>query len=151
MTLTLIAVFAQLASFGPPPTRPVAPVLAFPDRELDDRAAYRGYVTRFFRDGAGNTLQIYLDNRSGRVVHLWADGENESIGFTARAGGRPTIVRWANDSASVSLATTSTRARALEYRLVVRTAKDRLRERSHGQGTATGAASVGVGALAPMP
>ena len=118
MTLTLIAGVAQLAAFGPTPTRPVAPVLAFPDRQLDDRAAYQGYVTRLFRDGAGNTLQIYLDTRSGRVVHLWADGENESIGFTARSGGRPTVVRWGGDGASVSPATTNTRARAVEYQLV---------------------------------
>ena len=118
MTLTLIAVLAQLAAFGPAPSRPVAPVLSFPDRQLDDGAAYQGYVTRLYRDGAGNTLQIYLDTRAGRVVHVWADGENESIGFTARSAGRPAQVRWGGDGASVSPATTSTRARALEYQLI---------------------------------
>jgi hypothetical protein len=118
MTLTFITVLAQLAAFGPVPNRPVAPVLSFPDRQLDDRAAYQGYVTRLFRDGAGNTLQIYLDTRAGRVVHLWADGENESIGFTARANGRPAVVHWGGDVAAVSPTTTTTRARALEYQLV---------------------------------
>ena len=118
MTLTYIAVIAQLAAFGPPPTRAIAPVLSFPDRQLDDGAAYQGYVTRLFRDGAGNTLQIYLDTRAGRVVHLWADAENESVGFTARSGGRPAALRWDADGASVSPATTTTRARTLEYQLV---------------------------------
>jgi len=118
MTLTFIAVIAQLAAFGPPASRAVPPVLSFPDRQLDDGAAYQGYVTRLFRDGAGNTLQIYLDTRAGRVVHVWADGENESIGFTVRSGGRPAMVRWATDGASISPATTTTRARSLEYQLV---------------------------------
>jgi hypothetical protein len=29
-------------------------------------------------------VQIDVENRSGRVVHLLANAENESIGFTAR-------------------------------------------------------------------
>ena len=55
MTLTLITLFAQLAAVSP---RPTPPVLAFPEAGLDDPAAYRGYQTRFFRDAAGNTLQV---------------------------------------------------------------------------------------------
>ena len=49
------------------------PVLAAPEAGLDDPAAYEGYATRFFRDSEGNSFQIYLDNRVGRVVHVWAD------------------------------------------------------------------------------
>jgi hypothetical protein len=85
------------------PPRRVAPVLAFPDPALDDTAAYQGYSTRLFRDAADNTVQIYIDNRSGRVVHLLADGENESVGFTVRdARGRPANVTWSGSTATVS-------------------------------------------------
>jgi len=95
--------------------RPTVPVLAFPEPGLDDSAAYQGYQTRFFRDAAGNTVQVYLDARSGRVVHLWADAENESIGFTARdAQGRPAALRWDGPGAEVS---GDSRTRTLEYRL----------------------------------
>jgi len=99
MTFALISLFAQLAAVAP---RQTAPVLSFPESGLDDPAAYRGYQTRFFRDAAGNTLQIYLDSRAGRVVHLWADGENESIGFTVRSAGRPAALRWGGNGATVS-------------------------------------------------
>jgi len=116
MTLTLITLLAQLAVVAP---RETPPVLAFPEAGLDDGAAYRGYQTRFFRDAAGNTLQIYLDSRSGRVVHLWADGENESIGFTVRSSGRPAMLQWGGSAATVS-STGGTRAtRSLEYQLAV--------------------------------
>ncbi|HEY3279906.1 MAG TPA: hypothetical protein VGJ83_05285, partial [Gemmatimonadales bacterium] len=59
------------------------PVVEFPQPGLDDSAAYEGYTTRVYRDARGNTVQIYLDRKHGRVVHLWADALNESIGFTA--------------------------------------------------------------------
>ncbi|MGH7699650.1 MAG: hypothetical protein ACREMJ_03895, partial [Gemmatimonadales bacterium] len=66
------------------------PVLEFPEPGLDDPATYRDYHTRFFRDARGNALQIYLRLDAGRVVHLWANAANESIGFTARdTAGRP--------------------------------------------------------------
>jgi hypothetical protein len=78
------------------------PVLDFPEPGLDDTASYQGYKTRFYRDSEQNTVQIYLEPRSGRVVNLWANGANESIGFTARdAGKRPTSLRWLNDTAWV--------------------------------------------------
>ena len=109
---------AQIAAITAAPARPTLPVLSFPEPGLDDSAAYRGYQTRLFRDAAGNTLQIYLDSRTGRVVHLWADAENESIGFTARTGGRPVALRWGGDGAEVSTVSGSNRTRALEYRLV---------------------------------
>jgi hypothetical protein len=71
------------------------PVLEFPEAGVDDSAAYEGYATRFFRDARGNTFQIYLDRRDGRVVHVWADAANESAAFTIRdAEGRPAPVVW---------------------------------------------------------
>ena len=77
-------------------------MLAFPERGLDDPAAYAGYQTRLFRDAAGNTLQIYLDSRAQRVVHLWADAEDESIGFTARDdAGNAAPLRWGGNEARV--------------------------------------------------
>jgi hypothetical protein len=66
------------------PARQVTPILSFPDARLDETAAYQGHRTFFFKDAAGNTVQIDVENRSGRVVHLLANAENESIGFTAR-------------------------------------------------------------------
>lgn len=100
------------------PARQVTPMLSFPDAGLDDTAAYQGYRTRFFKDVAGNTVQIYIDNRGGRIVHLLANAENESIGFTARGqDGRPASIQWGRDAAEVS-GGGSSRARTLVYELV---------------------------------
>lgn len=107
-----------------PAARVALPVLAFPEPGLDDSAAYRGYRTRFFRDAAGNTLQLYLDQREGRVVHLWADAENESIGFTARDG-RDSAATLDWDGPGATPARTG-RARTLEYRLVASSPQVRL-------------------------
>jgi len=102
----------RLSSAG----RQTLPVLAFPEPGLDDSAAYQGYETRLFRDAAGNTVQIYLDRREGRVVHLWADAENESLGFTARTvRGRPVPLRWGGEGAEVS---GPAGMRSLEYALI---------------------------------
>ena len=91
--------------------------LSFPEPGLDDAAAYEGYATRFFRDAAGNTLQVYLKEREGRVVHVWADAANESAGFTARTGnGAPARLAWVGDRACVSR---SGAARTVEHRLRV--------------------------------
>ena len=69
--------------------REAPPVLEFPTRGLDDSAAYEGYRARLYRDSRGNSVEIYIDGKTGRVVHLWADALNESIGFTVRdSGGR---------------------------------------------------------------
>src|SRR5690606_33508045 len=71
-TLTLVAQLAALALPAMPaqPTpQETPPVLAFPEPGLDDPAAFEGYRTRFHRDAAGNVVQIYLDAKSGRVVH----------------------------------------------------------------------------------
>src|SRR5712672_3557396 len=60
------------------------PVLQFPTAGLDDSAAYDGYRARLYRDSRGNAVEIYIEGKTGRVVHLWADALNESIGFTTR-------------------------------------------------------------------
>jgi hypothetical protein len=83
----------------------VAPYVAFPEAGLDDPAAYEGYTTRVYRDASGNPVQIYLDRRSGRVVHLWADALNESLGFTARdTTGVPAALDWAGEDATTGAA-----------------------------------------------
>ncbi len=115
--LLLAGLLATQAVAAPFLGAQIRPVLSFPETGLDEPAAYQGYQTRFFRDAARNTLQIYIDQRAGRVVHLWANAENESIGFTARAGANPVPLRWADDVATVS-GTGAERRRTLEYRLV---------------------------------
>jgi hypothetical protein len=117
MSLTLITFLAQVAVAAPVAPTQTTPVLAFPEPGLDDPAAYRGYQTRFFRDATRNTVQIYLDSRSGRVVHLWANGENESIGFTVRSGGRPATLHWGGPGAVVASTGGGRPARSLEYQL----------------------------------
>lgn len=92
-----------------------APVLAFPEPGVDDTAAYQGYQTRFYRDSKGNTVQIYLEPRGGRVVNLWADAADESLGFTVRdTQGRSPRLTWAGDSAEAG---DSGAMRTLGYRL----------------------------------
>jgi hypothetical protein len=94
------------------------PVLAFPEPGVDDTAAYQGYATRFYRDSKGNTVQIYLEPRGGRVVNLWADAADESLGFTVRDGsGRPARLTW---GAGAAEAGDSGGMRTLEYRLSAR-------------------------------
>ncbi|MCI0695150.1 hypothetical protein L0337_24470 [candidate division KSB1 bacterium] len=81
----------------------IPPILEFPQAGLDDSSTYRGYTTRFFRDTAGNTVQIVLNQNTGRVVNLWADAANESISFTARdTAGRPAEFAWDSPGAEVS-------------------------------------------------
>ena len=77
--LPAILLAIQVAS-----SREAPPVLQFPTPGLDDPAAYAGYSTRVYRDSRHNAVQIYVDAKSGRVVHVWADALDESIGFTAR-------------------------------------------------------------------
>src|SRR5213596_2705906 len=69
------------------PAREAPPVLQFPTAGLDDPAAYEGYTARLHRDARGNSVEIYIEGKTGRVVHLWADALNESIGFTVRPVG----------------------------------------------------------------
>jgi hypothetical protein len=114
LALTLL-VQALPAPAQRPLVRTVMPVLAFPEPGVDDTAAYRGYQTRFYRDSKNNAVQIYLEPVSGRVVQLWADAADESVGFTVRdARGRPARLDWDTDGAQVS---DSGATRTLEYRL----------------------------------
>src|SRR5512140_2328627 len=116
MSLIPAVLILQLAVAGPP--RRITPVLTFPDPRIDDTTAYQGYRTRFFQDFAGNTVQIYVDNRGGRVVHLLADAENESIGFTVRdSRGNPATVEGAGVGATVN--GSSSKSRTLTYDLAV--------------------------------
>jgi hypothetical protein len=100
---------------SPAPAQQVSPVLQFPEAGVDDPARFEGYQTRFFRDAAGNTLQIYLNQRDGRVVHVWGNAANESLGLSVRdAAGRPPALAWAGDSAVVD---DRDGRRSVEYRL----------------------------------
>jgi hypothetical protein len=93
-----------------------SPVLTFPEPGVDDTASYQGYQTRFYRDAAGNTVQIYIEGRAGRVVHLLANADNESIAFTARdPRGRPLTLVWANP---VVQTTMTGRMRTMTHHLV---------------------------------
>jgi hypothetical protein len=101
MNLLTAVVLGQVAVSA----QTVRPVLAFPEPPLDDSAAYEGYRTRFFRDAAGNAVQIYINQRDGRVVNLWADAANASASFTARAAqARPARVTWGSDEARIGVA-----------------------------------------------
>lgn len=115
MSLSAFLIAAQLSAAAMPLNRPV---LAFPEPGVDDSLAYAGYHTRFFRDADRNTLQVYLDRREGRIVHLFANAENESIGLSARdAADRPAPIRWNGDVLSVRRSP-SGRARMATYDLI---------------------------------
>jgi hypothetical protein len=97
------------------------PVLDFPEPGLDDTAAYQGYQTRFYRDSRENAVQVYAQPRSARVVLLWANGSNESVGFTVRDGqGQPAALTWGGDTARVS---ESGKTRSIELGLVAHAAQ----------------------------
>lgn len=94
------------------------PVLAFPEPDVDDTAAYQGYQTRFYRDAKDNTVQVYLEPRGGRVVNLLANAANESVGFTVRdATGRAAGLGWGSRGAEVA---DSGAARTIAYRLTAK-------------------------------
>src|SRR5436309_8209054 len=81
----------------------VPPYLAFPEPGLDDPAAYEGYDTRVYRDASGDAFQVYLKGNSGRVVNLWADAADESVGFTVRdSSGKPAELAWGSSGAAVA-------------------------------------------------
>jgi hypothetical protein len=97
------------------PTDTVPPYLTFPEPGLDDPAAYEGYETRLYRDANGNAFQVYLKRSTGRVVHLWADAANESVGFTVRdSAGHPAEPSWGSSGATVAR---SGRTRSVSYGL----------------------------------
>ena len=96
MSVALLPLLAQLVA-GNQAVQPqsTSPVLDSPEPGMDDPAAYEGYRTRFYRDAADNTIQIYIKGSEGRVVALLADAANESIGFTVRdSAGHPTAPAW---------------------------------------------------------
>ena len=93
--LSALILAMQVASG--PALRESPPVLEFPTPGLDDPTAYEGYTARVFRDSRGNSVEIYIEGKTGRVVHLWADALNESIGFTVR----PAAVAFAEGGATV--------------------------------------------------
>src|SRR6266576_1082800 len=108
------------------PVRQAPAVLQFPTTGLDDPAAYEGYTARLYRDARGNSVEIYIEGKTGRVVHVWADALNESIGFTARAsGGQETAAGGQTTNAAVAFgagtATAWTRGgrRGVRYNLAV--------------------------------
>src|SRR6184192_2687541 len=93
----------------------VRPYLAFPEPWLDDPAAYEGYATRVYQDASHNAFQVYLKGNTGRVVNLWADAANESVGFTVRdSSGRPAELAWGSAGAVV---TGSAHTRSVSYAL----------------------------------
>src|SRR5687768_1548514 len=104
------------------------PVLSFPQAGLDDTAAYQGYQTRFYRDAAGNTVQVYIEGRSGRVVHLLANADNESIGFTVRTPrGQGPRLSWSDPSArTTTVGQPSAPFRKLTHELVAHAPQVRL-------------------------
>lgn len=118
--LVCAVVFAALSPVSAhgqrvPTARDELPVLSLPNPRLDDTTAYEGYRTRFYRDSRGNTLQIYLRRNEGRVVNLWADAANESIGFTVRdSAGAPAPLNWSNE---IALTSDSGAMRVVSYRL----------------------------------
>src|SRR5690242_9762323 len=110
---------AILLAIQAAPTREAPPVLQFPATGLDDSAAYEGYAARLYRDSRRNSVEIYIDGKTGRVVHLWADGLNESIGFTVRdSGGQETNAAVAFGAGPATVGASKTR-RWLRYSLTV--------------------------------
>ncbi len=117
MTPGAIAFGLLLQAAAPLPPSARLPVLSFPEPGMDDTAAYQGYQTRFYRDSRENAVQIYLEPLGGRVVQVWADAANESVGFTVRdARGRPAPVAWGAEAAEVA---DSGKTRSIEYALTV--------------------------------
>src|SRR6266571_3157718 len=95
----------------------VPPYLAFPDPGLDDPAAYEGYATRVYQDASHNAFQVYLKGNTGRVVNLWADAANESVGFTVRdSSGKPAELAWGSAGAAVERSGRA-RTRSVSYGL----------------------------------
>lgn len=95
----------------------VQPILEFPQEGMDDPAKYQSYGTRFFKDSSGNSFQIYIDQKSGRVVNLWADAANESLSFTVRAAdGKPVSIQWGSKTAIVS---ENKNMRSVQYDLTI--------------------------------
>ena len=97
----LLALLLAMQAAPAQAPRESPPVLQFPTTGLDDSAAYEGYKARLFRDSRGNAVEIYIEGKTGRVVHLWADALNESIGFTARGAVGEAAVAFGEGGAAV--------------------------------------------------
>ena len=108
LLVAALSIVCALPVYGQAPSREftrdsVAPYLSFPEPGLDDPAAYEGYTTRVYRDSRGNALQVYVNGATGRVVNLWADALDESVGFTVRdSSGKPAEVTWGTARAVAS-------------------------------------------------
>jgi len=99
--MTLLAFLLAALTVAPADTVP--PYLAFPEPGLDDPAAYEGYTTRVYQDASGNAFQVYLKGSTARVVNLWADAANESVGFTLRdSSDKPAELAWGSFGAVVA-------------------------------------------------
>lgn len=117
MNLLPFVIVTQLAVTAPQP-----PVLTFPQAGIDDAAAYQGYQTRFYRDAAGNTVQIYMEGRAGRIVHLLANADNEAVGFTVRSpDGKVPDISWADSMARTRAPGGRPPFRTLSHALIART------------------------------
>ena len=137
--MTFLALLVAAQTVAPPDTVP--PYLTFPEAGLDDPAAYQGYATRVFRDAKGNAFQVYVNGRLGRVVNLWADAADESVGFTVRDSvGAPAALDWASSGAVVGA---SARGRGGAGGAGERSV-------SYGLGAGSGPVSVGLFLLGSM-
>src|SRR6266571_7703366 len=95
----------------------VRPYLAFPEPGLDDPAAYEGYATRVYQDASHNAFQVYLKSNTGRVVNVWADAANESVGFSVRdSSGKSAELAWGSSGAAVERSPAG-RTRSVAYGL----------------------------------
>src|SRR5882672_261936 len=111
--MTLFAFLVAAQTVAQADTLP--PYLAFPQPGLDDPAAYEGYQTRVYQDAAKNALQVYWKGSTGRIVNLWADAANESVGFTVRdSSGKPAELAWGSAGAVVAR---SAHTRSVSYAL----------------------------------
>ncbi len=94
----------------------VPPYLAFPEPGLDAAAAYEGYQTRVYQDASGNAFQVYVKS-TGRVVNMWADAANESVGLSVRdSSGKPAELAWGSSGAVVERSP-ARRTRSVAYGL----------------------------------
>ncbi len=122
LPVAALSIVCVLPVYGQRPAREftrdsVAPYLSFPEPGLDDPAAYEGYTTRVFRDSRGNAFQVYVNGATARVVNLWADALDESVGFTVRdSGGKPAELAWGTARAVVAESLAG-RMRSLSYGL----------------------------------
>ena len=100
--IAMLCITGMLASIAVPAAADeIKPALEFPEEGIDDQTTYEGYTTRFYRDLNENTLQVYIKQDVARVVHVWGNAANESLGFTCRdENDSPVNLTWARQEAS---------------------------------------------------